>query len=353
MALNSELVQVATRHQIFLERLKTGAANNFTEVIPEIEEATQEILSLLGNGKVNAVGRATLNTILKQLREEQSKILIKQEKSFIEELNKLAGYESGFEQRALEQQLASALSSPVAVPTAAQAYKVAKNTPLSATGDLLEPFIRKWSNSTINDVNSAVRRAWSEGRTTQQLMQEIRGTRANKFKDGILPGLKKRQAEAVARTSVQHVASRSRMATWEKNSDIVVGYRFIATLDSKTSVVCRTLDQQVFKIGEGPVPPVHINCRSTTVSELPDRFAFLNEGGTRSSKDGPVPAGMTYYEWLKKQPKEFQVEVLGPTRAKMFENMSASKFSSLQLDKNFQPLTLEELSRKEGVTINP
>jgi len=112
---------------------------------------------------------------------------------------------------------------------------------------------------------------------------------------------------------------------------------------------CKTLDGQKFKVGEGPVPPIHIRCRSTTVADLNPKFDFLKEGRTRSGEKGPVDADLDYYDWLKNQPPGFQDQALGPVRGKLFREggLSADKFAELQLDRNFEPLTLAEMRKLE------
>jgi len=139
------------------------------------------------------------------------------------------------------------------------------------------------------------------------------------------------------------------MKTWEANQAVVDGYRWVSTLDGVTTAQCRTLDGKNFDVGSGPMPPIHIGCRSTTVAELREDLAFLSEGRTRSSKDGYVNANETYYSWLKKQPAAFQNDVLGKTRAKLFRDggLNAERFSALNLDRNFKPLTLEQMKIKE------
>jgi hypothetical protein len=114
------------------------------------------------------------------------------------------------------------------------------------------------------------------------------------------------------------------------------------------------LDGQVFKLGKGPKPPIHIRCRSTTVAELDERFNFLKEGAQRASKDGPVSSNQTYYEWLKTQSSEFQDEVLGKARAKLFREggLSAERFAALNLHRNFTPMTLEEMKSKEPLAFS-
>jgi hypothetical protein len=91
------------------------------------------------------------------------------------------------------------------------------------------------------------------------------------------------------------------------------------------------------------------NCRSTTVADLDPKFDFLKEGRTRSGEKGPVDAKKDYYDWLKDQPPEFQDQALGPKRAKLFREggLSADKFAELQLDRNFEPLTLAEMRALE------
>jgi len=60
---------------------------------------------------------------------------------------------------------------------------------------------------------------------------------------------------------------------------------------------------------------------------------------------GRVPAKVTYNEWLKGQSVEFQNDVLGPTRGKLFRKggMSLKKF----VDKKGATITLDQLADTE------
>ena len=152
---------------------------------------------------------------------------------------------------------------------------------------------------------------------------------------------------------MQHVANTARVETMKANEDIVKGYRWVSTLDGRTSEVCRSLDGKQFDIGKGPIPPAHPNCRSTTVPVLKSwRELGLDidemAPGQRASQDGPVSSTLTYYDWLKRQPASFVEEALGKTRAALFlkGGLSADEFARLQLNRNFEPLTLAELRKK-------
>ena len=150
-------------------------------------------------------------------------------------------------------------------------------------------------------------------------------------------------------TGVQHASSLSRFAVIaDKFIAIGAGYEWVSVIDGKTSAQCRALDGRRFDYGKGPLPPIHPNCRSHTVPFFKNKTAFLR-GLLRRAGDGAIAAGETYYTWLQRQPKKFQIDVLGVARARAFRSgkISAKEFARLQLDKNFRPITLEELRTKK------
>ncbi len=82
-------------------------------------------------------------------------------------------------------------------------------------------------------------------------------------------------------------------------------FEIVATLDSKTSEICRKLDGQHFKMSDWKngvtAPPFHCWCRSTTVPYFNDGFDI----GQRAAKgtDGKtyyIPSNITYDEWEKR-----------------------------------------------------
>lgn len=81
-------------------------------------------------------------------------------------------------------------------------------------------------------------------------------------------------------------------------------YEIVATLDSHTSDICRSLDGKVFKMSDYKpgvtAPPFHVYCRSTTAPHFKDNF----DAGGRAARgaDGKtyyVPDDVTYSEWKK------------------------------------------------------
>lgn len=159
----------------------------------------------------------------------------------------------------------------------------------------------------------------------------------------------RRNVESVIRTAVNHVSTQAREITYKENDDLIKGVQIVATLDERTTPVCRSLDGKVYEPNEGPRPPFHFQCRTTTVpvlrswKELGLPFKEVPES-TRASLDGQVSEKLTYGKWLRGQPTSVQDTILGPTRAKLFRSnqVSIERF----VDDRGRQLTLEELERR-------
>jgi SPP1 gp7 family putative phage head morphogenesis protein len=210
---------------------------------------------------------------------------------------------------------------------------------------LLEPFIKDWSTKEIQRVNTVIQQGFYQGQTNAQITANLRGTKQNNFNDGEWAKVN-RSNKTIVRTAVQHSSQQARNETMKQNSDLVKGYEWVSTLDSKTSAQCSALDGRKFKMGEGPLPPIHPNCRSTTTPVLSEKFDFLDKGATRASKGASggkqVDASETYYSWLKKQPKAFQADAIGETKAKLLRDGGAK----MSLNRNFEALSLSEMKKK-------
>lgn len=112
-------------------------------------------------------------------------------------------------------------------------------------------------------------------------------------------------ARRLVRTESAFVSSELTAKSYEECG--IEKYRFLATLDLRTSDICRSMDGKVFPVSERKTgrnyPPMHPWCRSTTISIISNddlqrmtRAAYNPKTG-RTEK---VPASMTYEEWHKK-----------------------------------------------------
>ena len=211
-----------------------------------------------------------------------------------------------------------------------------------------------------------VRNGLLTGETTQQIAKRLTGRLhfGNALKGsiqqiadrgGAATKMADKQVMTIVRTSINQVANEASQRVYEANRDLTDKYQYVATLDSRTSLICARLDGQEFEYGKGPTPPQHFNCRSTTVPIVDfSEFGFDDPPeGKRAAKWGEdqkgrqVPAGMTYADWLKKQPKSVQAEVLGKWKSQYFRDLSKKEGASSALRKivrkDGSELTLNQL----------
>lgn len=340
MSTSRYLIDIFIRHQVYLEGLKAEIAGTFDPLVEDVERSIITAISSAGVQRLNELSPAQLDDLIEQIRISESSLFGGFASDLSHQLEGVAEYESDFAARALEQALLEETINPVN-PGAAWLY--AQSHPVQATGELLGTFVENWTAREMAAVEAILRNAHAQGWTIQETVTAIRGTARRNYADGVMARLR-RDVETIVRTSIQHVSNSARIAALSANVDIILGYRWVSTLDSRTTPVCRSLDGRVFEIGAGPIPPIHLNCRSTIVPEMEETVKMLG-GILRAGQGGAVPANMTYYEWLKDQPASFQDSVLGPTRGKLFRNggLTADEFARLNLGRTFRSRTLDEM----------
>lgn len=111
-------------------------------------------------------------------------------------------------------------------------------------------------------------------------------------------------AERLVRTEASHVQNEASFDGY-KASGVVQKYEYLATLDSRTSQMCRTMDNRVFLLSEKEVgvnfPPLHPSCRSTTLPYFDDEIdpgERIAKG--KGGKTYMVPGDMSYQQWYEK-----------------------------------------------------
>ncbi|KPI56421.1 head protein [Clostridioides difficile] len=114
----------------------------------------------------------------------------------------------------------------------------------------------------------------------------------------------KSQAKNLIMTESAFFASASRKDCF--NDLDVEKYEIIATLDLRTSNICRELDRKVFDRKDYQVgitaPPFHCRCRTTTAPFFSDEEGYRAARG-EDGKTYYVPSSMKYNEWCEKYVK--------------------------------------------------
>jgi SPP1 gp7 family putative phage head morphogenesis protein len=181
--------------------------------------------------------------------------------------------------------------------------------------------------------------------TTGQL--RAAGVKSIVASGGELTAMADNQIMSLVRTSINQVANSASMAVYEANQDISKKYRYIATLDSRTSSICRALDNREFPYGRGPTPPQHFGCRSTIVAVIDPDILPPSTIAKRASADGPVPINTSYGQWLAEKQKG---ETDADLRARQEKTLGASKvpYFNRLVDKYGAKNAMAKLVRDDG-----
>lgn len=316
----------AVLHRVGLNRYSNALVRS---VISLLNRTDADIIARISRDDLTSFGDYRWRTLLSEVRYMQAEGWLAIGQTFTGHLDDLAAAELDFSQRLV---VAGAGLVNVEVQsmrlTAEQVVAAVQARPFS--GRLLSEWLSDAEEAAQRRVRDAIRMGSVESQSIAEIVRRIRGTRGQRYGDGILE-INRRAAEAMVRTAVTHVSSVAANEVYAANADIVVGIEWVSTLDSRTSVTCAGLDGRVFPLDKGPRPPAHISCRSTTIPRLKGMEAFERT---------------TFEAWLTGQPMETQDDILGVSRARLWRNgdFRLDKF----VDNRGEVLTLAELRAREA-----
>lgn len=354
---NMRLYDIATRGQVYIEGVKVQYAREFNFALAELRLEISRILARVKYKTLDGLTKAELNKLVVTLRESQSRIysaytqqILKQLKDFMRadlEMNRRAYVYAKFEfdeERYGKPQ----------IPSDARAIKFLKeennqanfiplfglaaitgnndrlwsavtNAPIPANGLYLVPFVKTFAVSAQASVENTIRKAWANGWTIEETLQEITG---EDNKQGTSSQLQRVgvQASAVVATAVQHVAAITGAAVM---SALFGWYGWYSVIDGKTTEICISRNRKRYRFGQGPIPPAHIRCRSHIAPIV----------GTDDI------AAESFYTWAIRQPADVQNDILGEDVADELRNGNL-KQSDLPKFESRQALTLDEFRRK-------
>jgi len=395
MNAQQEIIDLMIRHRIYLQRLASshaamigkGLTGSATAVTGLLYESLERILS--SRAMTKAQSDAVL-ALQKKLRDLLHSAYEKTEEKYTGELVEFMKHESDFMFKTL------AVSLPEAKAAIIKGVKEGSLERIVAFGSFSGETVSGWfktlETNQVNQIMGRVRLGMVNGETTASLIRAIRGTRESNYSDGILVGYSTRSAETLARTITNGVANASHQEFYKANEKLIEEEVFTATLDGRTSAICASLDGQRFKVGTGPIPPLHPNCRSVRIpllkgqDDLSGTRPYVRDDRTRSEREsdlrqeakarlgeskwsalsekarrveianeraawqaaniGRARVTTTYESWFKAQPAWFQDSVLGPSRGKLFRagGMPLKGF----VDKSGRMYNLAELKARDA-----
>ena len=332
MSTNDKIEDAVTRHQVFIMRYSQGRERLADDYVEKLIEAVTERLG----ADIATVSPARLDQIIAEVAEEIKSQSEEYEKSVVDEMLEFIGYESEFNVNLLEN---AAAAVAVTAPALAilQAAMLLRRMPLEPDRSYtINEALQEYSGRKSRQIVQTIRDGVTLGQTSEEITSNIKN----------LTKLQQRQAATLARTVTNYASVQAREVVMRENPDITNSYRWIATLDGRTSLICASRDQQIFKeSNESPKPPAHFNCRSTIAPILEGDSADQFRAAIGDSGAQQVSKSTRYETWLRRQSRAFQTEVLGVTRAKLFREgrISIGRF----VDAQGATLTLDQLRKLE------
>jgi len=335
MSINDDVYSRMLKHRALLTLYEKRLDTEITKILTSHKIRLQRIVAYSGTANINALTRK-LN---KEIRLTYKKIY----NDGINELNKLAGVSARFYKSLFDKSLNNI-------------YKA------KGVKDTLK----------VNDLIIKSNGTYSQQLTSISILQQRKikgivklGMTENKAMINIAQDLGKSglatsavQLKTLTRTAITETSNFVSNKTYKLNDDVIKGYQYVATLDTRTSLICGRLDGKVYSLDNkyAPQPPQHFNCRSTTIPVMKSTNQLLNTKNNRLQKrkiaglsdsrrasiNGQVPGKTTYPEWLSSQSNDTKLAILGSKKRVSLFNSGKVKFSQFS-NKNGKLISLKQL----------
>ncbi|MBU0472388.1 MAG: minor capsid protein [Nanoarchaeota archaeon] len=138
----------------------------------------------------------------------------------------------------------------------------------------------KLSESQIASLRSVLKQGFVENQSMQEIAKNIKSEtnlkplyRTDKAGNLILVDGEKevllsasKRAKNIARTEVVKISSKGAMKRYSAND--IKEYIWVAAISDRTCEECMGLDNNVYPVGEGKLPPAHVACRCSTIAKI-------------------------------------------------------------------------------------
>lgn len=335
MPTNSEILQNrAIRHMAYLQGVATYQANLLSKQMSKdydkkIMEAISALIIELASADSAPRRQQILQQIAAEINQATSSFRDWISGPFTERIKEIAAHEADFEYHLWDKTLpASTNIQPPKNHDASHAVSTA-----IVGGKTLQQWWREFHKNTIENIVNALSKGARDNETVDQLVKRVKGTKDHGYKNGEI-GTQREVARALAITATLLASNSGRRAFFLMNSQMVVGYQVVVTLDAHTCLICISYNEDN-PYDYPPGAPFHIRCRCIDVPIL---------------AGDDMPKVPSYADWLKLQPESVQKEVLGPQRWKMWHSGKID-ITSFTSRKN-KIYTLDQLRRMEGDIFN-
>lgn len=339
-----QLQDAILRHSLEILRVAAGHEKRVETIMMEL---ARELRDLIATARLNDQQRRAVDALIAQADEIIA--LGYQRAGAVSDGHALAVIVAEKTQEIMEDVIPTTIKMP------SDAMLMQLTTDVLIQGSPASAHWKKQSANLAFQFAAQVRQGIQNNETQEQIVARVIGRRG-------YPGIMQvplNQARGLVHSSVMSAANQARLATFRKNSRIIKGVRWLATLDGKTCPTCMAMDGEAWNLdGEKlkgttkdfAAPPFHINDRCV-LSPIPKTFKEIGLDipepqveGQRASSLGPISGKTTFDEFLKRQSREFIERTLGKERAQLFEQ---GKITVKDLVSGTRrELTLDELRKR-------
>lgn len=359
-----KIFDILTRQAMFIEQVKINEAARFNDVLAEIDEDFRKQLGRVKYQTLDGLSKAQVQAFVRLLRTSQSRIYSKYQQALIKRLQDFMsatirqttiavgsfyahafahpGEDEDIPLLTFEQSQAvfkwaskqkegesyyglfMLLGSAAAM---ARLWPKVKNMPMPSGGALMLDYINTTIAGNMVRISNAVNNGWVNKLTVAEVLASVLGKAGEEKTSEVIKI--RNTMRAVTATIMQHIGQQSVNGV---TSAIWPQYVWVSVIDDRTSDICYSRHMNVYRVGQGPLPPAHPFCRSHTVPDV---------GGT-SEWNAP-----TLYEWLKSQSSDFLKGLFGATIAAKFADGTVTRADFDKL-KPLQQMTIAEFLSKTG-----
>ena len=330
MASKEQLDQV-TRHQVLIQLYGEGQAK---QIAREVDGVLTIVDRIISGRDLASMPKAQLNRVYKEITKAVTEKYAEVSASQLKQLDLFGSGEYKFS----SDMLAANVTASVTAATVRESFVNTLMNVRPGEQMTIGAALNQFGKNKAREIVRTVADGTTQGFTSQLLTNSISN----------LAPMQKNQAGSLVRTLVNAVSTQARDDLFNANSDILEGYEWVSTLDSRTSLICMGRDGIIYPLNSSIKPPAHFGCRSTMIAKIKPEYDLL-PNGTRPAI-GPNGASQvsektTYGSWLKKQPAAFQDEVLGDQRAALFRRggLDIGSFTT----RGGRTLTLDELRARQ------
>jgi len=177
---------------------------------------------------------------------------------------------------------------------------------------------RIWHNTDVlaEKLEEVITSGLMSGKSSRRMSQELQD----------MTDYEKFACERIIRTETTYITNAAEVESYKEcGIDKVI---FIATLDLRTSSICRSMDGKIIKVDKlrtgSNLPPLHPYCRSTTRAYFKNMERLQRRArDPETGKTYTVPGNMKYQEWYK----QHVVDKYGEQKTETFQKMIRNKAS--------------------------